>query len=156
MKTLIVPLVASAVAITLFTAPVFAEGTGQDRLGTSQSWQQEVKSRKAQRRANRKANRQGRMKQTRANRKARRNGGAVASAGRPGGYGSGSINDTLSGYDLPDYVGGYNQPPNNGGGSITQMLNEYNLPEYVGGYNQPMHDGSGSILDAIGGVDLAK
>ncbi len=153
MKTLIVPLVASAVAITLFTAPVFAQSTGQDRLDTSQSWQQEFKSRKAQRRANRKANRQSRIKQTRANRKARRDGGSVASAG---GTGSGSINDALSGYDLPDYLGGYNQPPNNGAGSITQTLNGYDLPDYLGGYNQPMQDGTGSIAEAIGDVDFTK
>ena len=154
-KTFITPIVASAVALTLVSAPAIAGSAGQDRQdrlgGSQQIWQQDGKKvRKAKRRAGqRKAARRGNFKQRRAARKARRNGGGA------GGYAAAN-GHMLDGYVLPEWAHGHNQPLDNGSGSITQMLGGYDLPEWVGGHNGPMHDGSGSILDAIGGVDVYK
>ncbi|QGX97818.1 hypothetical protein EI983_05830 [Roseovarius faecimaris] len=169
-KRFITPLVAGAVALTLYAAPVQA-GPGEDRqqgLDTYQTWQHDsVTSRKAWKRNGelRKSKRRGergqfrkgkkrdRWQQAQVNRKARRaNGGAVRSAdvgGHPG-----SFTQILSGYDLPDYVGGYNQPPDNGSGGLTRILNEYDLPDYIGGYNQPLNNGGASIRDYIGDVNV--
>lgn len=159
-KTFITPLVAGALAATLMSAPALAGSNldRQDQLTIGQEWQGNAKDRRAQRRAERRAERRahregrrGRMKDRRMGRKARRDGG-TAGAGTYARGNGGSIQQTLGGYDLPEYIGGYNQAPSNGSGSITQTLGGYDLPDYIGGYNQPMHDGSGSIREAIGGA----
>lgn len=171
-KRIITPLVAGAVAVTLYAMPAQA-GPGEDRqqgLVTNQLWQKDgVRSgkvwkqnrqmRKAKRRGERgqfrKGKNRGRWQQARVNRKARRANGGNVRVGDAGGH-PGLITQILSGYDLPEYIGGYNQPMNNGSGSITQALSGYDLPAYIGGYNQPMDNGAGSILEAIGGVDVYK
>ncbi|MFK7941032.1 MAG: hypothetical protein AB8B82_16750 [Roseovarius sp.] len=109
-----------------------------------------AENRKANRRGKYKQHRQSRK----ARRNAATGAGAYAGSGYTGGK-QGSITELLTqGGPLPEYLGGYNQPLGNGSGSITQSLNGYDLPDYIGGYNQAPSNGSGSILDAIGDVNI--
>lgn len=163
------PLIAGALAVTMLAAPVSA-GDGGGRWTTPDEQLQwgepgfdgQVTRRNGrnvdrwQSREDRKrARRAERRQQRRAERRAMRQGKTA-----PGGYGAGGyartgpLNDTLGGYDLPDYIGGYNQPPDNGHGSINEALRGYDLPDYIGGYNQPPGNGHGSINEALSGHDM--
>jgi len=124
---------------------------GLDRWETRQERKRGSRAeRRAERRPDRKAAR-------RAERRAQRSGRSQMRAAPDGGqFGhasqDGALTQTLNQYDLPDYIGGYNQPPRNGG-SITQTLEPYNLPDYSGGRNQGQ-GGQGSITEALSGYDL--
>lgn len=160
--TRMIPLFAGIVAASLVAMPAEAGGRQNEdtRFQHSQRWQDDgqvtrrnsdrfeqwqgdKKSKRAQRRAERQAERKAR----RANRANARGTGGYAHAGRDA---NGALPDALQGYDLPDYIGGYNQPKP--GRTMDDVLSGYDLPDYIGGYQQA--PSQPSMSDVLGGYDL--
>lgn len=161
MKKIIVPLLASAVALAAFQAPVQAGSwqDRQDRLIESEEFQSFGKDKRAKRADKRMSKRNGlskrearraRAKDRRMGRKARRSNGGGGYAATGGG---GHMNQALAGYDIPDYLGGYDQPAHNRG-TFQQVLEPYNLPDLSAGLNRGPEGRSGGMAEALEPYDL--